>query len=50
MEQAMLGADGSVRALARAAMVRSHGESSMPWSEAQRAALAAFEPGLLSRA
>jgi len=50
MEQAMLGADGSIRALSRVAMVRSTGDRTSPWSEAQRLALGTFEPGLLSRA
>lgn len=47
MEQAMLGADRSIRAASRVAIVRSDGQTTSAWSSAQRAALAAFEgPGL----
>jgi len=43
MEQALVGADRSLRALSRVAMVRSDGRTSAPWSAAQRAVLEAFE-------
>jgi acyl-CoA thioester hydrolase len=43
MEQAMLGADRSIRAIARVAMVCSDGQTTAPWTAAQRAALEAFE-------
>jgi acyl-CoA thioester hydrolase len=43
MEQALIGADRSIRALSRVAIVRSDGKATAPWSSAQRAALAAFE-------
>lgn len=46
MEQAIVGPDRSVRALSRVTIVRSDGEASVPWTQAQRAALIAFEPGL----
>ena len=43
MEQAMTGADGSVRALARVVIVRSIDGSTVPWTPAQRRALELFE-------
>ena len=43
MEQAMLGAGNSIRALSRVAIVRSNGERTEPWSPAQRTALETFE-------
>ncbi len=48
MEQVVLGADDSIRALARIAIVRAgeRGRGTQPWSEAQRRALHAFDPGL----
>jgi acyl-CoA thioester hydrolase len=46
MEQAIVGADGSIRALARVSVVHSGGEGIAPWTHAQRAALIAFEPSL----
>ena len=46
MEQAIVGADHSIRALSRVTVVHSGGEGSAPWTQAQRAALIAFEPGL----
>jgi acyl-CoA thioester hydrolase len=46
MEQAIVGADHSIRALSRVTVVHSDGEGSAPWTQAQRAALIAFEPGL----
>ncbi len=46
MEQAVVGADGSIRALSRVTVVHSDGEAIAPWTHAQRAALIAFEPGL----
>jgi acyl-CoA thioester hydrolase len=46
MEQAIVGADNSIRALSRVTVVHSDGEASAPWTQAQRAALIAFEPGL----
>jgi acyl-CoA thioester hydrolase len=46
MEQAVAGADNSIRALSRVTIVRSDGEGTAPWTQAQRAALIAFEPGL----
>jgi len=44
MEQVVVGADDSIRALARVAIVRAGagGEATAPWSDAQRAALHAF--------
>ena len=48
MEQVLLGAGDSVRALARVAIVRAGpgGVGTAPWSEAQRTALASMDPGL----
>ena len=46
MEQAIVGAGGSIRALARVSVVHSEGEGIAPWTHAQRAALIAFEPSL----
>lgn len=46
MQQAIAGAAGEIKALAEVAVVRSYGEGPLPWTDAQRAALAAFEPGL----
>lgn len=43
MEQAMIGADGSLRALARVVMVRSIDNATVPWTDAQRSALERFE-------
>ncbi len=43
MEQALVGAGESLRALSRVAIVRSDGNVTSPWSDAQRAALEAFE-------
>ncbi len=43
MEQAIVGADDTIRALSRIAGVRSDGIATAPWSAAQRAALEAFE-------
>jgi len=43
MEQAMVGADGSVRALSRVVIVRSIDGATVPWTAAQRAALERFE-------
>jgi hypothetical protein len=43
MEQAMPGADRSIRAISRVAVVRSDGHVTSPWTAAQRAALEAFE-------
>ena len=43
MEQALVGAGESLRALSRVAIVRSDGNVTSPWSEAQRAALETFE-------
>jgi acyl-CoA thioester hydrolase len=43
MEQALTGADGSVRALARVVVVRSIDGKTVPWTAAQRAALERFE-------
>ena len=43
MEQALTGADGSVRALARVVVVRSIDGKTVPWTDAQRAALERFE-------
>ncbi len=42
MEQAIAGADGSLRAVARIALVRSRDGRTAPWTDAQRAALDAF--------
>ncbi len=42
MEQAMAGADGSIRAITRVAIVRASGAGSAPWTDAQRAAITAF--------
>ena len=47
MQQAIVGASGDIRALAQVAVVRSYGEGSLPWTDAQRDALANFEPGLV---
>jgi len=43
MEQALVGAGETLRALSRIAIVRSDGDSTSPWSEAQRAVLEGFE-------
>ncbi len=43
MEQALVGAGESLRALSRVAVVRSDGNVTSPWSATQRAALDAFE-------
>jgi acyl-CoA thioester hydrolase len=43
MEQALVGANDSIRAISRVAIVRSDGERTEPWRDAQRAALEAFE-------
>jgi len=44
MDQAVTGADGTIRALSRVTVVRSIGGNvTAPWSEAQRFALEAFE-------
>jgi acyl-CoA thioester hydrolase len=49
MEQAIAGADGSLRAIARMALVRSRDGRALPWSDAQRAALERFEGRPLTR-
>ncbi|MBV8601323.1 MAG: acyl-CoA thioesterase [Candidatus Eremiobacteraeota bacterium] len=46
MHQAIVGAAGDVRAVSEVAVVRSYGEQALPWSDAQRLALFAFEPHL----
>ena len=47
MEQAITGgADERIRAIAKMVVVRSQGEGVSPWTDAQRAALRTFEPGL----
>jgi acyl-CoA thioesterase FadM len=46
MEQAMVGSRDTLRATARISVVRLGGLDSRGWSEAQRAALFAFEPNL----
>jgi len=43
LDQGLIGAGGSVRAISRVAIVRSDGRTTGPWSAAQRAALEAFE-------
>ena len=43
MDQALCGADDDVRAISRVTIVRSAGGATAPWTEAQRAALEAFE-------
>ena len=43
MEQAIAGADGSIRATARVTVVRSGRTGTAPWTAAQRQALDAFE-------
>lgn len=52
MEQVILGAGDSIRALARVAIVRAgaHGCGTQPWSDAQRRALGAFARDTLRRA
>ena len=40
MDQAIVGADGSLRAIARVIVVRSQGDGTLPWSGAQRDRLA----------
>ncbi len=47
MEQAMTGADGSLRALARVVVVRAIDGATVTWTDAQRAALERFEGGPL---
>ena len=42
MEQAVLGADDSIRAIARVSIVRTDGTTTLPWSAAQRSALEGF--------
>jgi len=47
MDQAITGAgDERIRAIARMAVVRSRDDGTGPWTQAQRAALIAFEPTL----
>jgi len=43
MEQALVGAGESLRALSRVAIVRSDGHATSPWTQAQREVLEAFE-------
>ena len=43
MDQVLLGNDGTIRAIARMAIVRSRDDRTEPWSSAQRAALEALE-------
>ena len=50
MEQAVVGADGTIRALSRVDIVRSNGAASLPWSPAQRESLQRFEARRLSAA
>jgi acyl-CoA thioesterase FadM len=51
MDQAVTGADGTIRAMSRVAIVRSvGGNATAPWSDAQRAALDAFEGHALPHA
>jgi acyl-CoA thioester hydrolase len=40
MDQAIVGADGSLRAIARVIVVRSQGDGTLPWTDAQRERLA----------
>jgi acyl-CoA thioester hydrolase len=49
MEQAIAAADGSLRAIARIALVRSRDGRTAPWTDAQRAALDAFAGQALRR-
>jgi acyl-CoA thioester hydrolase len=49
MHQAIAGTGNDVRAISEVAVVRSYGESPLPWSDAQRAALLTFEPALGDR-
>jgi acyl-CoA thioester hydrolase len=48
MDQAMVGADGTIRAISRVAVVRSRGAGAEPWSGSQRAALERFCGGELA--
>ncbi len=50
MEQALLGADDSIRTVSRVTIVRSDGDATMPWSDTQRAALELFEERALPSA
>jgi acyl-CoA thioester hydrolase len=50
MDQAMAGADGTIRAISRVAIVRSQSAGAAPWSQAQRAALERFCGGPLPNA
>jgi acyl-CoA thioester hydrolase len=50
MEQAMVGPDGTIRALSRVSVVRSQGTGTLPWSPAQREALERFSGGALPAA
>ena len=47
MEQAMVGADRTIRAIARVAIVRATAAGSAPWTDAQRAAIERFNGGPL---
>ncbi len=47
MDQALVGADGSIRTVARAFAVHHDGERSNAWSPAQRAAMERFEGRVL---
>ena len=47
MDQAIAGADGTIRALSRVAVVRSQGGITAPWSGGQREALERFSGGPL---
>ncbi len=50
MEQAMVGPDGTIRALSRVSVVRSQATGTLPWSPAQREALERFSGGTLPAA
>ncbi len=50
MEQAIIGSDGTIRAISRVSVVRAHGSGTAPWSDAQRVALEAFEGMTLATA
>jgi acyl-CoA thioester hydrolase len=49
MDQAIAGADGTLRAISRVAIVRMQGDGALPWSDAQRRAIEAFNGGPLPR-
>jgi acyl-CoA thioester hydrolase len=44
MDQAIVGADGTIRTISRMIVVRSRGDATHPWTDEQRRRLEAFAP------